>query len=118
MGAPQGALKCRPPGYEAERSEKHMYKIIGRYKIMGGGAIITESVKIDSFDENGVSIRRFTATIRGWRNFRIYEGSAPGDKYEELVLKPVESLRERIDIGDETVFTSPLSSILEEISLK
>ncbi|GAH70952.1 unnamed protein product, partial [marine sediment metagenome] len=44
-----------------------MSKILARHRWVVG-ATITESL-VDE-DRN---IRRFTATIRGWRNFKIYE---------------------------------------------
>ncbi|MHB8276375.1 MAG: hypothetical protein ACYDIA_01810 [Candidatus Humimicrobiaceae bacterium] len=72
-----------------------MIKILARHKWVLG-ATITESL-VDE-DKN---IRRFTATIRGWRNFKIYEGA---DINTKSIIKKVKEIRGRIDMGDETVF--------------
>ena len=72
-------------------------KIIGRHKWVEG-ATITES-----YDEADDSKRRFTATIRGWRNWKIYEGKTYDDT-TKFVRAMVTHLRDRIDAGDETVF--------------
>lgn len=80
---------------------KPTWKVLARHKWVAG-AVITES---DS-PEKGTAksaYRRFTATIRGYQNFKIYEGflsSGTGDK----VRKQVSRLRDRIDAGDEDVF--------------
>ena len=55
---------------------KSRWKIIARHKWVMG-ATITESY----LDDPAVNLRRFTATIRGWRNWKMYEGvfiSRPG----------------------------------------
>ena len=63
------------------------------------GATITESY----LDDPAVNLRRFTATIRGWRNWKMYEGvlyHGLADKVAERVRE----IRDRIDAGDESVF--------------
>ena len=77
------------------------WKIIGRHKWVSG-AIITESYN-DSKERLGYTYRRFTATIRGWRNFLIYEGELK-ERVTEKVRKRVIEIRDRIDRGDESVF--------------
>jgi hypothetical protein len=73
------------------------WKIIARHKWVSG-AVIAESVT----DEN---IRRFTATIRGWRNWKIWEGK--GEKVEtQSIINQVMAIRDRIDAKDESVFNS------------
>ena len=59
------------------------------------GAKITECISEDG------RVRRFTATIRGFRNWRIYEG--PDLKVTKIIEKTRE-IRGRIDSGDESVF--------------
>jgi len=59
------------------------------------GATITESISKDG------DVRRFTATIRGFRNWRIYEG--PDPKAPKIIEK-IREIRDRIDSGDESVF--------------
>ena len=77
---------------------KPRWKIIARHKWVLG-ATITESY----FDAPAVNLRRFTATIRGWGNWKIYEGvlyHGLADKVAERVRE----IRDRIDAGDESVF--------------
>ncbi|GFN32541.1 hypothetical protein [Paenibacillus xylaniclasticus] len=73
------------------------WNVISRHKWVAG-AVITES-----YNENNSNVRRFTATIRGWRNFKIFEGEARPNIRQEVMNKVVE-IRDRIDSGDETVF--------------
>jgi hypothetical protein len=70
-------------------------KVIGRHNWITG-ATITEL-------SNENNTRRFIATIRGWRNWKIYEGQ-PFDEMGEAVRQVVLSIRDRIDRGDESVF--------------
>ena len=72
-------------------------KIIGRHKWVEG-ATITES-----YDETDDTKRRFTATIRGFRNWKIYEGKLQDDTTGFVRLKVIH-LRDRIDANDEAVF--------------
>jgi len=70
-------------------------KIIARHKWVVG-AVITESYQNDN-------IRRFTATIRGFRNWKIYEGKLkPGITVE--VIRTVRHIRDVIDAGNESIF--------------
>lgn len=59
------------------------------------GATITESISKDG------RMRRFTATIWGFRNWRIYEGS---DWNARKIINKVREIRDRINSGDESVF--------------
>ena len=77
------------------------WKIVGRHKWVSG-AIITESYD-NSKERLGYSYRRFTATIRGWRNFLIYEGDLT-EGVTKKVRKRVIEIRDRIDKGDESIF--------------
>lgn len=72
-------------------------RILARHKWVSG-ATITESVSGDG------TIRRFTATIRGWRNFKIFEGKLQYNT-SKLVRAKVSEIRDRIDAGDESVFS-------------
>jgi len=60
------------------------------------GAKITESIEREFGD-----VRRFTATIRGWQNWVIYEGK---NSDPSSIIAIVKEIRDRIDSGDETVF--------------
>ena len=73
-------------------------KILARHKWVAG-ATITESMK-----ESDDLYRKFTATIRGFRNWKIAEGYIDGSNIEKLVVKKVKDIRDRIDGGDESVF--------------
>ncbi|MDZ7355768.1 MAG: phage late control D family protein [candidate division KSB1 bacterium] len=81
------------------------WKILARHKWVSG-AIITESCKVD--DENG--LRRYTATIRGWQNWKIWQGETA---YKEMkprvdeIIRRVCEIRDRIDAGDKKVFDEP-----------
>jgi len=76
------------------------FRVLARHRWVAG-ATITESVA-----RSDGSIRRFTATIRGYRNWRIYQGPASPDAADYVISK-VKALRNRIDEGDETVFYQP-----------
>ena len=69
-------------------------RVIARHNNWVNGATITESIIDDSGN------RRFTATIKGWRNFLIYEGQ-PGDDVSAMVQKKVREIRDRLEAGDE-----------------
>lgn len=68
------------------------------------GATITESYNADDITE-----RRFTATIRGFRNWKIRQGKNTPDCAAAVadVIKRVVAIRDRIDAGDESVFNEP-----------
>ncbi len=86
--------------------KKSSFRVLARHKWVSG-ATITESVCRDSAtDENGVSIRRFTATIRGFRNWKIYEGPA-GNDIVGFIINLVTGIRDKIDEGDIEVFDQP-----------
>ncbi len=72
-------------------------KIIARHKWVSG-ATITES-----YDEKNDKIRRFTATIRGFQNWKIFEGEMT-DGIVKKVIANVKAIRGRIDAGDGEIF--------------
>lgn len=72
-------------------------KIIARHKWVEG-CIITES-----FDEDNISIRNFTATIKGFRNWKIYKGLINDEKVQQ-VKKMVDYIKKSIESGDEAIF--------------
>lgn len=74
--------------------------VIGRHRWVTG-ALITESVE----REEGW-IRRYTATIRGFRNWKIWQGEC-GPDVSAYVISTVKAIRDRIDAGDEAVFYRP-----------
>ena len=74
-------------------------KIIARHKWVAD-ATITES-----YDPNKDGYRRFTATIHGWRGFKIFEGYIiDNDHLTSAIVKQVKSISERIKAGDDSVF--------------
>ena len=73
------------------------FHIVGRHKWVAG-AVITESVAEDN------RIRRFTATIRGYQNWKIWQGES-GPDVLAYVMFTVRTIRDRIDDGGEAVFT-------------
>jgi len=75
-----------------------MRQILARHHHWVEGATITES-----YDTNDDTIRRFTATIRGWRNFLIYEGKVQRHTVE-AVKNRVQTVRDSIDMGNESIF--------------
>jgi len=78
------------------------WQILARHKWVAG-ATITESCSV-----SGGSIRKFTATIRGFRNWLIYCGDVRKISAQE-VIKRVQEIRDRIDSGDEAVFYEDVS---------
>lgn len=74
-------------------------KIIAKHKPLSG-VIITESYK-----ENELNYRRFTATIRGFRNWKLFEGITKNDTFEKVINK-AEEIRNKIDNKDEEIFLS------------
>lgn len=78
------------------------WRILARHKWVSG-ATITESMLIDSPD----SRRRFTATIRGFQNWHIWQGPTayrPMQPRVKKIIKRVSEIRDRIDAGDRAVF--------------
>ena len=69
-------------------------KVVARHKDWVAGATITES------DNN--SVRRFVATVEGWRDFLIYEGQ-PGDDVSGKIQVKVREIRDRLRAGDKNV---------------
>ena len=83
---------------------KFKWRILARHKWLEG-MTITESVR-EPHPPIGPSYRRFTATIRGFQNFRLCEGRA-GDVLVRAARHKALSIRSRIDEGDESVFHEP-----------
>jgi hypothetical protein len=77
------------------------WKQIAHHRDWTYGATITESYNV-----NDESVRRYTATIRGWGNWKIMQGRVTGDTVNRVRSK-VESIRLRIDANDESVYTEP-----------
>jgi len=78
---------------------KRKMKILAKHKWVEN-CTITESV-----DDEDTKYRRFTATIDGWRGFKIYEGFIlKNGLLAEAVIKRVKSIKERIKKGDDSVF--------------
>jgi len=75
------------------------WKILARHKFLGG--TISESENGEYTD--GIAVRRYTATIRGWRNWKLYEGKTSDEIFQQVIEK-AKKIRDRIDSGDESVF--------------
>jgi hypothetical protein len=73
-------------------------KVIARHKNWVRGATISESI-----DEKDPKHRRYIATIRGFGNFKIYDGVITADTSKKVQEKVIWIL-DRIDHGDEKVF--------------
>ena len=76
-------------------------KILARHKWVAGCTITeSEDERISTKDR---AYCRFTATIRGWRNWVIYEGFC-FEGLSKAVISQVKKIRDRIDSEDESVF--------------
>ena len=85
------------------------FTILARHSRWVSGAKITESgAAIDDGQGGWKSIHRFTATIDGWRNWRIYEGPTELDTVQ-FVIRRVREIQARIHASDESVFSEPNS---------
>jgi len=75
------------------------FKVLARHRNWVVGATITELVSEDG------ALRRFVATIRGFRNWPILVcPSVDACSWMPLVQGHVISLRDRIDANDDSVF--------------
>lgn len=74
------------------------FRILGRHNDWVVGAKISESIAVGDED-----VRRFTATIRGSRNWKIYQRRAT-EATLNYVISTVQAIRDKIDQGDEEVF--------------
>jgi hypothetical protein len=74
------------------------FKILARHKWVDG-ATITESR-----NEN-TETRRYTATVRGWRNWFVWEGKEGAEIISVgEIIEAVKAIRDKIDTGDVSVF--------------
>ncbi len=74
------------------------WQILARHKWVAH-ATVTESYR------ERANMRRFTATIHGWRNFKIWEG--PSEQMNpQAVITRVRELRDQIEKGDNRVWTT------------
>jgi len=80
------------------------FKILARHRNWVDGATITESVRIS--EEQDKTYRRFTATVRGWQGFRVWEGYVEQncETIIDSVRRAVREIRDKIDAGDDSVF--------------
>ncbi|MEA3350953.1 MAG: hypothetical protein U9Q82_10055 [Chloroflexota bacterium] len=80
-------------------SDDIRFSVIARHKWVAG-ANISESIGSTPY------IRRFTATIRGYQNWRIYQGVMRTNTVD-YVFNTVRTIRNRIDAEDDDVFEEP-----------
>ena len=80
------------------------WRLLGRHKWVAG-ATISEScpVCVTASDQ---WLRSFTATIRGWNNWKIYRGETTAAALAYVIAR-VQTIRDRIDSDDEGVFSEP-----------
>lgn len=79
------------------------WRTLARHTRWVEGCTITET--ISDRPEGLPQLRRFTATIRGFRAWPIWEGQATESQAAVArVIARVRELRDRVDRGDETVF--------------
>ena len=83
------------------------FHVVGRHRWIAGAIII------ESTDEDGWT-RRFTATIQGWRNWKIYQGPAINPQF---VADAVRRIRDRIDEGGETIFAERNEYAMDQATL-
>lgn len=77
------------------------WKIIARHKWVSE-AIITESINETE------KLVRFTATIFGWRNWKIWEGKLNESMISQYVQQKVMGIRDKIKSGDEEIFNKEI----------
>lgn len=72
------------------------WKIIARHRWVAG-ATITES-----YNTEDNQLRRFTATIRHYRHWKLGEYRCPVNT--KMIIAKVKAIQDRIDSGDDTLF--------------
>ena len=83
------------------------WKILARHSKWVVGATITELLHVDGGDD---AYRRFIATIRGYRNWHIWQGVTANlsmKPHVTEIIRRVTAIRDRIDAHDEKIFTEP-----------
>jgi hypothetical protein len=78
-----------------------MWKVISRNRRSVSGCTITESYNTE--DQGTPRLARFTATIEGFQNFKIYEGRLYQGCGQD-VADCVRSIQRLVESGDEAVF--------------
>jgi hypothetical protein len=77
------------------------FRLLARHTDWVAGASISELCRDDG-------TRRFVATIRGFENWRLWEGQRANDALVHEIIAKVREIRDRIDAGDEAVFALPM----------
>lgn len=108
-------MVCPPQGDYAEKTHQDdkggsnqkrkgggEMKVLAKHKWVGGATITESHDEVKELRRN-TTYRRFTATIRGWQNFKIYEGPL-SENIAEKIRDTVIEIRNAIDAGDEGVF--------------
>ena len=75
-----------------------------KWVVLGRHHWVCECTITESYLKDNDSIRRFTATIKGWRNFKIYEGTISHNTIQKIIAQ-VRYIRDRIEKEDESIFT-------------
>lgn len=82
---------------------RRQWRILAKHKWVNGCTITESHHEFKSDSER--AYRRFTATIDGWRNFKLYEGYLfDNEMLVKAIVSRVNSIRERIQSGDNSVF--------------
>lgn len=82
------------------------WRILAHHKWVTG-CTITESENIQNSNKD-ICIRRFTATIRDWQNWLIYEGDVKLINTQQIIDR-VKEIKNRIDREDKKVFIEDMT---------
>ena len=85
-----------------KHSKEQKFRIFHKYN-WGPDCIITESIWTDE----SLNIRRYTATICGYRNWKLYQGKADNPKLNQFLKDKCNEIKQRILAGDKTIFNEP-----------
>jgi len=86
---------------------KRKMELMSKSKHWVNGTIIYTSVDVN--DNSDTAYWRITATIEGFRKWKIYEGYIPDcgqEKFCKAIANQVEMIRDKIRNEDKTIFSS------------
>lgn len=79
----------------------------GHWRILARHTDWILDAKITESSHSETELHRFTATICGWRNWKIATSEPYTRLVAEQVIAKVRAIRDRIQAGDESVFDEP-----------
>lgn len=65
---------------------------------------VNECTITESYLRDDDTIRRFVAKIKGWQNFKIYQGRISRNMVQKIIFQ-VRYIKDRIEKEDESIFT-------------